>query len=786
MGIRRRVVLDGLYCAIVALVFCITVLVDFANLPLPSWCMTVLDTEESVYSIMDFQLTLAVLPLAIIALVTGIMKDTLYGVSIMKYIMYMRPIILRFPLLSFAQIGLSIAAFLCMNYAWYNLLVFMFCLTIGNTAIMMWDCFRLITAPEQYKTEIRQYLMNHPTAEVQKVLIEEIERASSNGDKEATSDAINLMKDIALHVWECPETFSQYLSDYGKSLIAVFRSKKSDIFIAGVNSLINMYERCNKLGIELTLFDRVSYEFYNGMRYLKLTDVQETDCLYTLNINLQQNKGYDGDNQLKYYAANIYKYSIVENQNRDTSTLEKIRFAEAIDHYTTVWLDNTLTNILNRLLFLRAIISNCDDVFIISELYNKKRYLDKEQLLIKFCLLQYMYYLAECEPLVDEKTAAFAQKLISDTIKFKNELFYEFWTTDFDQNVIEFLYDLMSEWELVIPDSGFKACVSERVTTDFLVYSLLSTLPEYELGKAYNKVAREREFSVCHLLFDGFSAEQHTKNSYEIFCKDFGVEYDETRIDLLRQIALDSFKQFEINKAKEEYEKLHSSDHVKKSIEEHIDYFGGELSIQLLGGQYPSNSERINLIYRCEYCFELLREQNSRFYGILNDAVVAAVVEAIKHRIDIIQKDRTGHSVPLLQELKTRNSDIAPDMIIGGGRSFHISEWKTEEKVKQKYKKFLSRKSRYTLLVDSRKLYVEIKRISVSFVNLTREEIVSSFVPDKEGKCWHRITNEINGYFTEEEWVQYCMTRVVKVEINCEVVSSFAEGFVGYGIEAIN
>ena len=190
MGIRKRVVLDGIYCAIVALVFCITVLVDFGGLSLPSWCMTVLDTDESVYSIMDYQLTLAVLPLAIIALVTGIMKDTLYGVSIMKYIMYMRPIILRFPLLSFTQIGLSIAAFLCMNYAWYNLLVFMFCLTIGNTAIMMWDCFRLITAPERYKDEMRQYLMNHPTVEVQNVLIEEIERASNIGEKEATSDAI--------------------------------------------------------------------------------------------------------------------------------------------------------------------------------------------------------------------------------------------------------------------------------------------------------------------------------------------------------------------------------------------------------------------------------------------------------------------------------------------------------------------------------------------------------------------------------------------------------------------
>jgi len=124
-------------------------------------------------------------------------------------------------------------------------------------------------------------------------------------------------------------------------------------------------------------------------------------------------------------------------------------------------------------------------------------------------------------------------------------------------------------------------------------------------------------------------------------------------------------------------------------------------------------------------------------------------------------------------------------MIIGGGRSFHISEWKTEEKIKQKYKRFLSRQSRYTILIDSRKLYVEIKNVSVNFVNLSREEIMSVFAPDKDGKYCHRITNGINGYFTEE-WIQYCLTRMVKVEINCEVVSSFAEGFVGYGIEAIN
>ena len=94
MVAKSRKVFDFVYCGIVTVLAIAICIIERSGIALPEWAITYLNLEDASYVIMEMQLAVAVLPLAIIALITGIMKDTAYGIPVMKYVMHMRPVIL--------------------------------------------------------------------------------------------------------------------------------------------------------------------------------------------------------------------------------------------------------------------------------------------------------------------------------------------------------------------------------------------------------------------------------------------------------------------------------------------------------------------------------------------------------------------------------------------------------------------------------------------------------------------------------------------------------------------
>lgn len=79
-SIKKKKAFNVVYCVFVALIFIAVTLVQIINVELPKWLITNLYLAESSFVILQIQVTIAILPLAIIALITGIAKDTLYGV----------------------------------------------------------------------------------------------------------------------------------------------------------------------------------------------------------------------------------------------------------------------------------------------------------------------------------------------------------------------------------------------------------------------------------------------------------------------------------------------------------------------------------------------------------------------------------------------------------------------------------------------------------------------------------------------------------------------------------
>lgn len=140
---RKKRRFDIVYCLFVALALTAVTVWEIFDLPLPQWLITNLSLPEISFVMLQIQVTIAVLPLAIIALITGISKDSLYGVSVIKYVMYLRPVLLSYRRVAIIQMFMIVASFVCTSYEWYNHLELCLFITIGNSLIMMVDCFYL-------------------------------------------------------------------------------------------------------------------------------------------------------------------------------------------------------------------------------------------------------------------------------------------------------------------------------------------------------------------------------------------------------------------------------------------------------------------------------------------------------------------------------------------------------------------------------------------------------------------------------------------------------------------
>ena len=94
---------DIAYCVFVGLAFITVIIWPIFRRPLPPWLLTDLPLTDSSFVILQIQVTIAVLPLAIIALITGMSKDTLYGVPVLKYVLRLRPVLLTYNSVSILQ-----------------------------------------------------------------------------------------------------------------------------------------------------------------------------------------------------------------------------------------------------------------------------------------------------------------------------------------------------------------------------------------------------------------------------------------------------------------------------------------------------------------------------------------------------------------------------------------------------------------------------------------------------------------------------------------------------------
>ena len=96
---------------------------------------------------------------------------------------------------------------------------------------------------------------------------------------------------------------------------------------------------------------------------------------------------------------------------------------------------------------------------------------------------------------------------------------------------------------------------------------------------------------------------------------------------------------------------------------------------------------------------------------------------------------------------------------------------------------FLSRYIRDGLFfISQTELFVDFNNIEVHLQEIPREEILEGKTPDEMGIYPYVITNNLMGYFTEDELVTFLQKRMMKLKVTCDLTYGFSSECIGYGI----
>lgn len=773
---------DIAYCVFVGLAFITVIIWQIFHLPLPSWLLTDLPLTDSSFVILQIQVTIAVLPLAIIALITGMSKDTLYGVPVLKYVLRLRPVLLTYNSIAILQMFMIIIAFVSTSYQWYNLLELTFFVTLFNSLILMTDCFSLLSDYQFYRSEIRFYLVNAPTQEKFSTVVDDVIKSASTASIDDLKEELSVMNEMLLAV-SGDMTQTAINSEYIKCANKLFAAKDSDLILSMAGALQDAYHSFNEKANAFPIFLAVYFEFFSGLKYLNLADAHTHGVLDNLRFELFHNPAYSDAEDLRSFTAQIYRFAVVENIYPLNTAPIKNRFVTGMYDWFSPFQDFSFLERYDRLNFFKALVDNRNKTILDEKVYNITDICPATDLIDKLFIILYFYYIASCEPLADKEQVQFCHDFIRGHQVCFQQIIASCEFPNISDDDIMLSYDLMQFWEVTKPNC-VKTLVFDSVTNDFWIFSFMAANPSVKfLSGVLQSFAVGKEFELYSQYFADGTASTRTKQKYHDFCNLFGFDFNEIAVNSLRAVLSETYKQYSIHKAIQEHNHLmNDGDFLSKWTQVVKDYCG------LLAGHFsdkPANvtSNPTALVNRYEFCFELSRKENERLKNTIEASILTFVCRVIQPHLKI---ENVKFGEPLSPTIKALDDSVCNpvDTVIGSGNCFSYRERNEEQQILEKFgKEFLSRFMTGAIFFVSRSgFFANFSNIEVHLLEPTREEILAKKAPNENGTYSHVITNDLEGNFTEDEFVTFIQNRFVNLKITCDFTYGVSSEQIGYGI----
>lgn len=774
----------------------------------------VVNKNDFIYTLFGIQASMATIGITLVSVVAGFINESIYGISVLKYIADLKPKIFKFKVVATAGIVSVFLNYVFIAYDLTNMSISLFILTVLAIIIMSQNTFIALFDKSNLKFEIENYIITNINIELLNSLQDEIILSSENGKIYIVADDFELLEKIfsnAINNYEMNKesgiTQDELIINIQKScqniiskIVYQHDANKSKLCIELIISIYNIANKSKKL-IPLHLWEDVECEFWVALKDLNVKDISDHGIVYQLRMTLYENMRYKNKDEiealgLQYFSTRLYA-NLILNRNLMTENEKEIMQRSIYDNLMFFVLTNYENDNINEIVVwdlvnLSKILIDNGDINFINKIFKNFHYMnDKYATLVLMIIFIYLYYIIYKENLV--KGGDIQQNAIKSLEWFKKEMRNWIFYVHFSNIICEkykFIYKIMDKMEYIGDD--VKKMIMYDVMNDFFIFSGIATCSNDEqMSNIIDAVRGNSLLSIYARYFDSSGIEK-IKSMYAEYLSLFW-DYKESgtyeeKLFNFKELMAYKYQQEIMNEGetnKFNPEKINQyCENIKCEIQRKIsDDFK---LFEILPNQEVKSNENVLITY---WTVESIFFDSSR--SVKNDIENAMAefisyflnktMEKIEYRtVDYKNSEKQKYLINLAEA-----KNIQANVFIGQNRRY-INEKDINllsNYTSQMDHIHFSRGYNYVFLLNSKFIEFKYADIRVEYRNLRWDEIEKKYCKYDENKIiLFNVTNDLYIPMNRDQIINYINNTRKVIEVYANVRYRFSGEKVGVGM----
>lgn len=779
---------------LIILSFVLCVLSDASYEP-PLVYMNFQGYEDLMSSLFQVQATVSSIGIALLALLSGVSKQTVLGMSVSQYILEERHKIFKFKYIVLFELILVVISYFMMIFYFYNTLIMMFLLSIFFIGWISKESFCIFSGEFRLKEEIEKYYLDiferslslEKKVELFNNISRDIKKSIDENIIVKCKDGIEFFQIIYETLNHMDSDQTGVIEEWEKSYInnckAVLELGHDDAKYYVIKSIYKILAIDNSLN-SLSIWDHLERDFYKNLPELDLRKVFSRSIIWGLKKNLLKNTYLDDEinkqkNNFYFYqlSASIYIGAYRNKHSGNNEFINDLKiwlygvelfqlkewqeelFYHDLAEYTHALIINGEKDFLDKYFVL--FIEKCKD-------YCGTMIEDKKRIYVMSILI-FLYYINSFEKLAASKLKEFVELFLSENKMLIYQFLLVFSEIFVSKKILNITRKYSRNWEIY--GEGAKWIVLDSVINKFYIYYILMQansekqiknnltnmfgdgLRNFYLSFAGSRLgATKIEFAQFLKIFSGYNYEEKDINKkislFEKITNDFYIDaemqgmkkVDEDSADaLLKKVTQDAMKEIQ-----------------KKFSCFSQDFIGASYPKQLVIDHFTFwlNSKEFS-----EYVKDIVEEICGKEF--LDKVRARVVFKKLEYNDSKILRD-------FFDMIDKCNCNV--NVLFGYRSNFYgDSRWNDfkefeDNAIKIKFKD----SNNYVLALDRSKIGFKILNISIKIEKYTEDELLGFAKLQMDGTYSYNVVNDIFYNFEKKKLIEYLMVIRRKVIIDFE------------------
>jgi hypothetical protein len=768
--------------------------------------------EDLMNTLFSVHASIVTLGTALIALLSEATKERIYGITVSKFIMHIKPRIFKHKTIIVLQLCLIFIGYISLSLKYYNLLVSIFIVSILLIILMVFDIFTIFYGNENIVKDIKDYYIevfslkktrtSIKREQIYKHIRKDIEEAIQSKDNITILDHLQLMSEILSVIVKIrsDEMLKEFESEMVDILILILENNDRNFILTAISTVKDCYRQCNEVQVPFDIFDGCFEQIMNGIANLSYRDITQKIELYTLHKLLYQNVEIEitengilqkNNSYLNIFTGRLY-YLLKKNSlpDEDLNKLKVELYKEFgyLLNYTNK-LESKRGLIYDELLkYTKALVDQREkyvlDKTYFNEMFNYYKNSDIDEIMYTLTILVYLYYLACAEELVESGVKEFVIKLLKENKMMVSEFLWKQHSHIITKEFEKYANDKLRMWE-IMPEEEAKSIIMDYAIQDFILLNCIALDTNRErLKEILKPLVNEREFSI----YSGYVGERknNTKRKYMLFIELF-MDIDEAealisnKIDILEECFAQLYKeQIIIKRSQEKISEADIKDlekefgkYLTKTVKAKINMFNNN-------AYEITRKKQVILNITTDIHFLTTKILEEQFFEYIYTKNVTQLIDLLKKGLIIEEMKYSDKSALSIFFGNIEKNSLEVNTLVGYRNNYYGDNNQNTfaDFEKQCYQIKSSGNNNILVAVNSKKVYFEINSINVKIIDMAMDEF-ADIKQDDKGNYLYNVTNDIYLPFLEAELIEYIHDTKRKVVFELDYSFGIDEGYIG-------